>query len=350
MVKPVNDNRFGIGKIILPLFIISAALFLVAPVLANAEVTIATSGNPSYYWGEKVVFSGMNNASDTTYLFMTGPNLPDAGGNLTLPFQHPVGGDPGSFTVVKTKPGNTWEYTLYTSGVLLDAGMYTIYAASQPKSKDQFDNLTIYGTTSLILKRPFITAAISPSPVLKGQPFWVNGSAEGNPRTVQVWIVGDNFLYNTMVSTNPDSSFMYYGDTRLSGQLPEGQCYLIAQHPMQNTQIDILTSGDWVKMLRHADGNLTDATNLFRFRGTGSLQGNDAAEAIIAAIRDHTTGDDTYTVIPFRVVDAGFSTPVTSPAATTPVQHPTQSAPLQYAPVGALVLIMGIVVWNRRRG
>jgi hypothetical protein len=252
--------------------------------------------------------------------------------------------------MVKTKPDNTWEYTYYTSNGELGAGTYTIYAVSQPNTKDQFNDLTTYGTTSIILKKPFITAGISPSSVSKGQPFTVRGAAEGDPRTVQIWIIGDNFLYNTIVSIYPDSSFSYYGDTQLSAQLPKGQCYLIVQHPMQNNQIDVLTSGDWVKNLTHNDGSLTDAMNIFTIRGPGSLQGNDAAEALIAAIRDHNNGDDTYTEIPFRVDDTGIPTHQEEPTTIAPVQRQTRHAPLQYAPVGAIVLVLGIVVWNRRQG
>ena len=60
-----------------------------------------------------------------------------SGGKLTSPQQDVVSGNPGSFTVVKTKPDKTWEYTWYTYDLRLDAGTYTIYAVSQPKTEDQ---------------------------------------------------------------------------------------------------------------------------------------------------------------------------------------------------------------------
>jgi hypothetical protein len=93
---------------------------------------------------------------------------------------------------------------------------------------------------------------------------------------------------------------------------------------------------------------LNNGTNLFRIIGPGSLQGNDAAEALVAAFSDPHNGDDTYTEIPFLVDDTGISTPQADRAVSTPVQTRAPAAPLQYAPVGAIVLILGIMVWKRR--
>ena len=111
---------------------------------------------------------------------------------------------------------------------------------------------------------------------------------------------------------------------------------------MQNNQFDIDVSGDYVRSLQ-----LNNGTNLFRISGPGSLQGNDAADALVAAFSDSNTGDDTYTEIPFQVTDVGSSTPQAQPATTTPVQSPTQTALLPFALTGAFVLVLGIVVWKR---
>jgi hypothetical protein len=311
-------------------------------------VTISADGDKSYYLGEKVVFRGQNTDSDSTYLFMTGPGIfvtgpgiPNGGGKLTSPLQDVVSGNPDSFTVVKTKPDKTWEYSYYTANLPVDAGTYSVYAVSQPKAKDQLNGVSS-ANVGIILKKPFITAELAPSSVLKGQPFAVNGTAEGDPPSVQVWIIGDNYVLYTTTPVNPDASFTFNGDTQLSGKLPEGPCYFIVQHSMQNNKFDIDVSGDYVRSLQ-----LNNGTNLFRISGPGSLQGNDVADALVAAFSDSNTGDDTYTEIPFRVTDAGSSTPQAQPATTTPVQSPTQTALLPFALTGAFVLVLGIVVWKR---
>ena len=315
---------------------------------SGTGVTIAAPGDKSYYLGEEVVFSGRNDDSDTTYLFMTGPGtfttgpgIPTGGGKLTAPLQAVVSGNPGSFDTVKTKPDKTWEYALYTANLPVEAGSYTVYATGRPEMK----NTTGPGTANvaIILKKPFITAAIAPVSVAKGEPFTVTGTAEGNPPSVQIWIIGDNYALNTTTPVNADASFTFTGDTQFSGLLPEGPCYLIVQHSMMNNLFDIAAGGDYVRSLQ---GN--DSSILFRIHGAGSLQGRDAADALTAAFAEPGIGDDTYTEIPFQVTAAEIpATPVPA-AATAPVQPPAQPALLPFALIGAVVLVLGIVVWKRQ--
>jgi hypothetical protein len=257
-------------------------------------------GDQSYYLGEEVVFSGYNYDSDSTYLFITGPDIPTSGGKLTSPRQNTVSGNPGSFEIVKTKPDKTWEYTLYTYNLGINPGPYAIYAVSQPKTAAQLTGVD-NKSARVIFKQPFITAGSTPSAILKGQPFTVTGFAEGNPGAVQLWIIGDNYIFNTTSPTNPDSLFTFNITTQISEKIPKGQCYLIVQHPMQNNQLDIIVSGDWIRNLQ-----LNNGTNLFRAFGPGSLQGNDVKEGFIAALNDPIV-DDTYTEIPFIVDDTGIS-------------------------------------------
>jgi hypothetical protein len=299
MSKKASKNPSGSWKFVLLLILAGAAALMISPVSAEKPfVTIVAAGDQSYYMGEKVVFSGMNTDSDSTYLFITGPNVPDGGGFLSSPKQKPVTGDPGSFTVVKTKPDKTWEYTWYTSAIRLDAGSYTVYAVSKPETKDQFNDLTTYGTVSIIYKKPFITGEISPGSISQGEPFTISGVAEGIPPNVQVWILGENYYSKSIVSVNPDASYKYIVPGEVTGKLPAGQYFVIVQHPMQNNKFDIDVSGDYVK--------LNNGTNLFKITGPGSLQGSDAADVLIAAIsereaHDRTYTNDTYTIIPFQV-------------------------------------------------
>jgi hypothetical protein len=347
MSRQTSNDPFRSWKMIILLLIAGAAVLSLSPVSAEKPfVTIVAKGDQSYYMGEKVVFSGMNTGSSSTYLFITGPNLPDGGGLLSAPQQRPVSGDPGSFTVAKTKPDNTWEYIWYTSDLRMDAGSYTVYAVSGPETKDRFSDSTTYGTVSIIYKKPFITAAISPSSVSRGQPFTVSGVAEGIPADVQVWILGKNCYSRSVVSVNSvDASFRYVVPKEVTSQLAGGQNFVIVQHPMQDNTFNIDVSGDYVKM--------NNGTNLFKITGPGSLQGSDAADALIAAISDQEAHDktltnDTYTLVPFQVTDTGSPMPQTTVTTTAPAQPTTQHAPLQYALLGAIGVAAGIVIWKRQ--
>jgi hypothetical protein len=293
---------------------------------ATSGVSIAASGTRSYYQGEKVVFSGKNYDSDTTYLFIrgpdtftTGPGVPDSGGKLTSPRQAVVSGNPGSFDTVKTKADKSWEYVYYTHNLNVDAGTYTVYAVSQPKAKDQLNGVSS-ADVGIILKKPFLTGEISPASVSKGEPFTVSGTAEGDPDTVQIWILGKNYYSKSIESVNSDALYKYVVPREVTSHLESGQNFVIVQHSMMNNKFDIDVAGDYVRNL-----NVNNGTNLFRISGPESLQGSDAADAFVAALSDQKTTDDTYTLIPFQITDPVSPTPQTTAAATVPVQQKTQN-------------------------
>jgi hypothetical protein len=316
---------------------------MISPVSAGTGITIDARGVHSYYLGEKVVLSGYNYDSDTTYLFMTGPTtfmdgpgIPDAGGKLTSPRQQVASGNPDTFTAVKTNPDTTWEYSWYTANLPVDAGSYTVYAVSQPKAKG---DTSPAASVSIILKKPFITAEISPSTITKGMPMTVSGFAEGNPPTVQIWILGKNYYLTSFAPVNTDASFKYVVPQGVTSQLESGQYFMIVQHSMQNNWFDINVSGDYVQ---------NNGTILFKITGPGSLQGIDAVDALVAAFGDRKAIDDTFTLIPFQVTDAATLTTQQQPVTTTPVERKTSPDILPFALIGGVVLILGIVMWRRR--
>lgn len=351
MKKQSGRNPSGFRNVILLLLLSGMAALLIMPASAdtsagpggNTIVTITAQGSQSYYLGEKVSLSGKNTGSDSTYLFITGPNMPSSGGKLTSPRQAVVSGNPDTFTVVKTKPDGTWEYSFYTANLPFDAGSYTLYAVSSPVAESQFSGSTTYSTASIILKKPFISAEISPKPVVRGKAFAVTGFAEGIPPEVQIWIIGKNYGSTAKSPVNQDASFTFNGTEALSGSLVPGQYWLFVQHPMQNNLFDIDISGDYVRNLK-----LNNSTILFRIAGPGSLQGPDAADALVAAFSDPEMKNvDTYTVIPFQVTDAGGAASPAPATTTVPDPQTTQHAPLQVALFGAIVVAAGIVIWKR---
>ena len=303
MSKPASNNPHGFWRMTLLLIMAGAMVLSVSPVSAEKPlVTIVAEGDQSYYMGERVVFSGTNTGSDSTYLFITGPNLPPGGAKLSSPTRHAVSGEAGSFTVVKTKPDNTWEYTWYTSNLRLDAGTYSIYAVSTPETKDGFNDSTTYGTVGIIYKKPFIMTAISPLPVQKGQSFTVNGYAEGDPASVQLWILGNNFFSLITVPVDNEANYTFTADSQFSNKLTAGDYYLIAEHSMADYQFDFTFNGEYVTVM---EDNKT--TNLFKVNGPGSLQGRDAADALVFAMsenehRNETMARDTHAIVAFTVV------------------------------------------------
>jgi PGF-CTERM protein len=282
----------------------------------KGAVTIVAAGDQSYYLGEEIKFSGTNTETYKTYLFIVGPNLPTNGANIAnVDPRHWPSYDNvvSSFKAIDVNGDNTWSWKWGTANYALDAGTYTIYAVSQPYTKANL-GMAAYGTVSIIIKKPFISATASQSTVAKGDRIYITGTAEGDPSSVQIWILGKNKYIKATESVNSDASFKFEVRQEVTANLYSGQYFVVAQHPMQNNRFDIDTvdvlgaslneinnvNDLWVynKQLKDSDGS--EYTRIFKLGGSGSLQGSDAAEALVQGINDANV-DDTYTKLQFLV-------------------------------------------------
>jgi trimeric autotransporter adhesin len=276
----------------------------------KGAVTITAAGDQSYYLGEEIKFSGTNTESYWTYLFIIGPNLPEYGAQIQKD-------DPrnwkvldqieSTFKKISVMSDNTWSWKWGTSNVALDAGTYTIYALAAPRDKVPADiSKTAYGTVSIIIKKPFVSATASQSTVAKGDKLFVTGTAEGKPGPgVAIWVLGKNKVLYATESVNADASFSYELTQDTTRDLASGQYFIVVQHPMQNDRFDIVRDGPfppatdvWVKNLQLVTA--TNTARIFKIEGGGSLQGTDAAEALVQGINDPNV-DDTYTKLQFLV-------------------------------------------------
>jgi hypothetical protein len=129
----------------------------------DGKITLAASGDGSYFLGDEVTLSGTNTDTNEIYLFITGPNLPENGGVLTNPQQAINTISTENYTKETVKTDDTWEYKWDTSGLSLETGSYTIYAVSQMRNKSgladvEYDtiDITIFGSTdeSLLALKP----------------------------------------------------------------------------------------------------------------------------------------------------------------------------------------------------
>jgi PGF-CTERM protein len=275
----------------------------------KGAVTIVAAGDQSYYLGEEIKFSGTNTETYKTYLFIMGPNLKSKGSNIQKddPRLYQVtDGDASTFKVVDVNGDNTWSWKWGTSNVALDAGTYTIYAVSQPRDNDG-DHLAsaAYGTVSIIIKKPFVSATASQSTVAQGDKLFITGTAEGNPKGVMIWILGKNYPTSASgvktESVNSDASFKYEVTQATTKYLYPGQYFVVVQHPMQNDEFDVKVAGAaMVDVYNMKLGNTAAGTRIFTLLGAGSLQGSDAAEALVQGINDPNV-DDTYTKLQFLI-------------------------------------------------
>jgi len=269
----------------------------------KGQVTITYEGTGTYYLGETIKLTGTNTDSDTVYLFLVGPNLATDGVNLVT-LADVVDGVPGSFKSVSVNTDNTWSFKWDTSALpaTLDAGTYTIYAAAEPHYKSNLSN-TQYSTASVVLKKPFVTAAASSNTLAQGDILYIQGTAEGKPNSIDVWIFGKNYRSCSNGATvQSDASYSYKLDRGDTSGLYAGQYFAVVQHPMMNGIFDVIgdkssTACTFANVT--ATGKATWVAGAPSVKLTG-LQASDAATALVDLLNSANV-DDTYTKLSFMV-------------------------------------------------
>jgi len=160
---------------------------------------------------------------------------------------------------------------------------------------------------SLLLVMPCVaanvTATVSPSTVTHGEKIFINGTAEGHPSSVAIWILGKNFAAKMTNPVNVDGSFSYEIMQDTTDAMYSGQYFVVVQHPGTNGTYDIDWSGAPAEYVYDYSGyGGTGAVSLFKIIGPGCLQGFDAFEALTYAIKKNQPYvDDTYTKAQFEI-------------------------------------------------
>jgi len=271
----------------------------------KGAVTIVAAGDQSYYLGEEIKLSGTNSETDTAYLFITGPNLPTVGGMIKSPKKAVSNGQPASFDTANVLDDNTYEFKWQTANLELDAGTYTIYAASAPVDKDHLNDGQ-YDTVSIVIRKPYIQATASGSVVAKGDKFYVLGTAEGNPsKGIAIWILGKNAAIYTTETVNDDMSFKHEIKAATTASLYAGQYFVVVQHPMYNNEFDVYPDNPLAPQ-NVLSSYPTRGSQIFTISGPGALQGTDAANALVQALNSPMI-DDTYTKMQFLVEEPKVS-------------------------------------------
>ena len=298
----------------------------------KGAVTVTASGDRSYYIGEEIKLTGTNTDSTNVFLFITGPNLANDGIQLAMVAQKDdessaarLNGNPES-----VKTDNTWEYKWDTSNCGLDTGAYTIYATSMLTNGKSSTAANVtglasanfgstidgkvgkwavklsdseYGTVSVNLKQPFLSATPSGTTVAKGDKIYIRGTAEGDPNNLMLYIFGPNFFEDHSVTVEDDGSYEKKID--IPDSMSSNQYFVVIQHPMYNGIFDAKLAGNAGSRYFYVPNTNSSLGNQASFivEGTGKLQGSNAADALTKMI-DNANIDDIYTKLTFTVQEA----------------------------------------------
>ncbi|MFA7199131.1 MAG: DUF3821 domain-containing protein, partial [Methanoculleus sp.] len=266
----------------------------------QGDVTITVSGTGLYYLGEEIVVSGTNTDSNTVYLFLTGPNLPVNGVRLDGGMSPVESNNAASFTSTSVAADETWSYRWDTGSITrsLDAGGYTIYAVSEPRSKGNLADVK-YDTQTIQLRPPTLSAQPSSLVLAPGDELVISGVTTGNTPCVNIWVFGKNYyggdngaLGVRAVSVGPDGTFECALRAAETHTLQGGKYYVIVQHPVANgfgVNVDSTRAG-WI-----------NGSSIVPVWLTG-LQPSEAANALICAL-DSPNVDDIYTKFSFTILE-----------------------------------------------
>ena len=274
------------------LFIAMAVLgFFIIPVLAEDTVTLTLPGG-QYYLGDEIPLMGSSTGGTTVYLLFTGPGLPPEGAPLHNPNVSVYG---GGWTTTTVLADNSFGYLWKTEGLTLSEGTYTIYAVSGPKPITNLED-TSHGSIVLPLASPPLTLSVSPAIIKPGQEIALSGVVQGTPSPgVLIWIFGEEFTSVVSAPIHGNGTYQYLIPDSTTAGMATGEYHVLVQHPMGNDIFDVIRQGDAVIGTSPVPG-----ATLFTLQGEGSLTGEEATQALAAAL-DNAAIDDVYREAVFQV-------------------------------------------------
>jgi hypothetical protein len=190
------------NSVIIAFLMFFVVLMIVQPVsAATGTVSIAYSGSGGAYIGDNVFFNGVDTASPTLLIKISGPGLPAAGVPL-----YNLSGDPGTGNPIEVNPDGTWKLLWFSSSVKGIENMqtaryyFTVQDATHPE---------LTATASVLMKKAAFYAGASPNPAQKDDYIVLTGNAEGVTSNVKIDITDST---GTVVHTflAPVSADGYY--------------------------------------------------------------------------------------------------------------------------------------------
>ena len=161
---------------------------------------------------------------------------------------------------------------------------------------------------------PLIWVKASPTAINRGEKILITGCAQGHPsKGLHIWIFGKNYTSLKNIEIDNQETFAYEMSQEDTKNLDPGVYYGIVQHPM----------GDGIFNIDQCLANPNDTCNIqtsgqkkiFTMVGPGSIVGADAADALVAGIKEPNV-DDTSLVFQFSVIGSVTTTPTTVPTSS----------------------------------
>ena len=260
-------------------------------ILEKAPITVTSKGD--FLVAGEVTLSGTNTESDSVYLYVEKPNLPENRATIRVPMQKIPIGEDSTLGPISVNEDDTWSVTF--TPWHLDSGKYIIravpYAYNEcedgtvDKTNGAYDT-TAYSEHLITLSNPKVTFAYFEYDGNK-QEFILKGTATGTTE-LQYYVFDEKSLEYGKISVGTDETF---GLNLPWSEVAGNVGYAIVQHPMYDKQFNVQIDEDnnVILYVTGADGQLIpyESTPLMKY-------GADAEKAILKMLDSFSIIDDTY--------------------------------------------------------
>ena len=257
-------------------------------ILEKAPITITSKGD--FLVAGEVTLSGTNTESDSVYLYVEKPNLPENAATIRVPMQKIPIGEDSTLGPISVNEDDTWSVTF--TPWHLDSGKYIIravpYAYNEcedgtvDKTNGAYDT-TAYSEHLITLSNPKVTFAYFEYDGNK-QEFILKGTATGTTE-LQYYVFDEKSLEYGKISVGTDETF---GLNLPWSEVAGNVGYAIVQHPMYDKQFNVQIDEDnnVILYVTGADGQLIpyESTPLMKY-------GADAEKAILKMLGSFSIDD-----------------------------------------------------------
>ena len=219
------------NKFFLVIMLLVITFCIIEPVLGiNGTVSIAYRGSGGSYIGDTIIFDGKNTVGNTTFIKITGPDLPPGG----VPI-YDINGNPGSGNPVKVNPDGTWRIAWYTSNI---RGVEKMQTARYYVTAADLVHPEISSTTSVLMKKSEFYATLTPNPATLNEYVSLSGSAERGISYVHIDITDcAGKILHSYSSPVSASGYFNYG---FHVDMQPGQYFLTVNNPAIRSPIKII--------------------------------------------------------------------------------------------------------------
>jgi len=192
-----------INPVIIAFLMFFVVLVIVQPVAAEGTVSIAYSGSGGAYIGDNVFFNGVDTASSTLLIKISGPGLPSGGVPL-----YNLSGDAGTGNPIEVNPDGTWKLLWSSSSVI---GIEKMQTARYYFTVQDVAHPDLTSTVSVLMKKPTFYASASPNPANKDDYIVLTGNAEGVTSNVKIDVTDSTgaVLHTFLAPVSADGYFNY---------------------------------------------------------------------------------------------------------------------------------------------